>query len=73
MGIALYILISYLISVAIYTVVVRNSAMNKFNPHVKISDIIKEGLRGMGIGFLITTVIIGAIIGGVILYNNYIY
>jgi len=61
MSIALYILLSYLIGVAIYTLVIKNDAMHKHDPHIKISDIIKEGLRGMGIGFLITGVIIGII------------
>lgn len=58
----LYILLLYLTGVAIYTIVVKNDSMHKFNPLVKISDIIKEGLRGMGIGFLITGAIIGIII-----------
>lgn len=59
MGIALYILISYLLGVTIYTVVIKNDAMHKYNPHVKISDIIKEGLRRVGIGILIAGAIIG--------------
>ena len=73
MGTALYILISYLIAVAIYTVVVKNDAMHKHNPHVNYREIIKMGLRDMGIGFLIAGVIIATVIGGIILYNNYIY
>jgi hypothetical protein len=59
MGIALYILISYLLGVFLYTLIVKNDAMHKHNPLVKISDIIKQGLRGMGIGFLV----VGALIG----------
>lgn len=69
MGVALYILISYLIGVAIYTVVIKNDAMHKHNPLVKISDIVKEGFRYLGIGFLIT----GAIIGAIILAIQHIY
>lgn len=73
MGIALYILISYLISVLIYAIAVKNHATNKYSPTLKITDFLKEGFIEMGKGFLITAIIIGAIIGGVILYNNYIY
>jgi hypothetical protein len=73
MGIALYILISYLVSVLVYAVVVRNNPTNKRSPNTRVRDFLKEGFVGMGIGFLIAAIIIGAIIGGVIIYNNYIY
>ena len=65
----LFILIAYLVGVAIYTVVIKNNAMNKYNPQVKISDIVKEGLRKMGIGFLITGLIIAAIVMALHLLN----
>ena len=54
MGIILYILISYVVSVCAYTYFVRNNAMNKHNPHVNVGDIVKEGMKGMAIGFAIT-------------------
>jgi hypothetical protein len=58
----LFILLLYLIGVFIYTVVIRNDAMHKYSPHVKISDIVKEGLRDVGIGFLIGGVVIGILV-----------
>ena len=51
-----------MVGVAIFTIVTKNDAMHKHNPLVKISDIIKEGLRKMGIGFIITAAIIAIII-----------
>ena len=69
MDIALYILFSYLVGVAIYTIIVKNDAMHKNDPHVKIWNVIKEGLRNMGIGFLITGAIIGIIILALHLLN----
>ena len=64
MGIALYILISYLVSVLIYAIVVKNNATNKNSPGLKVQDFLKEGFIGMGAGYLITA----AIIGGIYLY-----
>ena len=69
MGIVLYVLIGYLLGVSVYTIVVKNDAMHKHNPHVKIFDIVKQGLRGMGIGFLITGAIVGIIILALHLLN----
>jgi len=57
----LFILLAYVVGVAIYTVVIKNDAMHKHDPHVKIWNIIKEGLCKMGIGFLITGAIIAII------------
>jgi hypothetical protein len=62
MEIVLYLLISYLVGVSIYTLVVKNDAMHKNDPHLKIWSVIKEGLRGVGIGFLITGAIITTIV-----------
>jgi hypothetical protein len=62
MGTVLYVLIAYLVGVTIYTIVTKNDAMHKHDPHVKISGIIKEGLRKMGIGFLIAGAIIAVIV-----------
>jgi hypothetical protein len=58
----LFILLAYVVGVAIYTVVIKNDAMHKHDPHVKIFNIIKEGLYKMGIGFLITGIIITIIV-----------
>lgn len=69
MGVILYILISYLVSVFLYTIFVKNNAMNKYNPHIKIWDIVKEGLRGMGIGFLVTGLIAAVIFMAIRLLN----
>lgn len=69
MGVILYILISYLVSVFLYTIIVKNNAMNKYNPHIKIWDIVKEGLRGMGIGFLVTGLIAAVIFMAIRLLN----
>jgi flagellar biosynthesis protein FliR len=61
MVIALYILFSYLISVCAYTFIVRNDAMHKHNPHTSTWSIMKEGMKGMAIGFVIAIAIISAV------------
>jgi hypothetical protein len=61
MVIALYILFSYLISVCAYTLIVKNNAMNKHNPLIKIKDIVIEGMKGMAIGFVVAIAIITAL------------
>jgi amino acid transporter len=61
MGIALYILLSYLISVYAYTVIVKNDAMHKHSPDINIKDIVKEGMKGMAIGFVIAIAFIIAL------------
>jgi len=73
MNIGLYLVLSYLLAVFIYTIVIKNDAMHKNDPFLKTFSVVKEGLRDMAIGFLITIVILGAIIGGLILYNNLRY
>jgi len=51
--IVLGILISYLLCITIFTLVVRNDAMHKNAPDVKLWPIIIDGAKGFAIGFVI--------------------
>lgn len=45
-------LILYIIAVFLYAIVTKNDAMNKYNPYVKVTSFLKEGMIGIGVGFL---------------------
>jgi len=53
----LWILGSYILAVAIFTIIVKNDAMHKYSPHTNIKEIIIDGMKGMAIGFAITAAI----------------
>lgn len=61
MVIALYILFSYLVSVCAYTLIVKNDAMHKHSPFVTTWSVVKEGMKGMAIGFVIAIALIVAL------------
>jgi len=44
-------LVLYLIGVSLYTIIVRNSPTNKNVPHFDYWSTIKDGMKGMAIGF----------------------
>jgi hypothetical protein len=57
MEIAIFIIISYILGVALYTLVVRNNAMNKHNPFINIKEIIFDGMKDLAIGFFIVGIL----------------
>lgn len=65
----LTICILYIIAVVIYTISVRLSGTNKYVPKFEWKSTILDGMKGMGIGFLILAILYF----GLTFINNFIY
>lgn len=64
----LTILFMYILAVAMYTVAVRLNGTNRYVPNFEWKATIIDGMKGIGIGFLI----LAALYFGFILINNLI-
>lgn len=62
----LTILIAYVVSVFLYTIIERNNPTNKYVPGIEILPIIIDGAKGMAIGF-------GIVIAAVFIYTKISY
>lgn len=63
------ILLLYIFGVAVYTYVVKNDAMHKYNPDTNIKEIAIDGMKGIAIGFSI----VGALLCIISFLTNLIY